>query len=197
MSFKIGLLLYYVTRVFGTLSARFWTFVIGAYLKEKSANCGSVAAYGYSRFIHVGGLTIGMNNHINFGAYWLCEGGLTIGDNCHFGKNCTIYTRNHNHKGAAIPYDDTNINRPVNIGDNVWIGTNVTILPGATIGEGAIIGAGSVVHGTIPPFAIMGAPGPTQLGERDREHYAAMLEARQFGGAGGKVVTYPKKDVAR
>ena len=36
------------------------------------------------------------------------------------------------------------------------IGSNVTILPGTTIGEGAIIQAGAVVHGEIPPCAIVG-----------------------------------------
>ena len=82
----------------------------------------------------------------------------------------------------------------MSIGDNVWIGTNVTILPGTQIGEGVIIGAGSVLHGKIPAFAIMGAPGPKQLSERDRDHYFAMLEARQFGGSGGKLVSYPKEE---
>ena len=56
----------------------------------------------------------------------------------------------------AIPYDETFKYKDVVIGDFVWIGSNVTILPGTTIGEGAIIQAGAVVHGEIPPCAIVG-----------------------------------------
>lgn len=61
--------------------------------------------------MNVRGLTIGDNVHVNFGANWICDGGLAIGDNVHFGPNSTIYTRNHNTRGTALPYDTENIAR--------------------------------------------------------------------------------------
>lgn len=185
----LGLLLFLVTRIYARFQTWFWDWSTTSYLYKKALSCGSVRVYGYGRFINVHGLSIGENVHINVGAYWVCDGGLTIGDHTHIAKNCTIYTRNHNYHGNAIPYDDTNIPKPVHIGVNVWIGANVTILPGAHIGEGAIIGGGSVVYGRVAPFAIMGAPGPKQIAERDRKHYEIMMRRKQFGGSGGKLLS--------
>ena len=47
-------------------------------------------------------------------------------------------------------YPGTELDRPVEIGDDVWIGTNAIILAGSKIGTGSIIGAGSIVKGEIP-----------------------------------------------
>jgi acetyltransferase-like isoleucine patch superfamily enzyme len=193
---KIGLILYYITRIFAKLSTRFWTFVVTSYLQNKSKSCGTLHVHGFSRIMNPQFLEMGENITININAYWVCDGGIKIGDNAKIARNCTIYTRNHNHKGIALPFDHTNNMRPVVIGDNVWIGTNVTILPGTVIGDGAIIGAGSVVFGKIPPLAIMGAAGPIKVAERDREHYYDLLEKRHFGGLDGKLITYPKNDIA-
>ncbi|MEP2735221.1 MAG: acyltransferase [Erythrobacter sp.] len=184
----IALPLYYATRVWALIQRKFLQWTIGAFLEHKCKSFGSVGIYGTGRFVNVGGLSIGDNVHVNYGANWVCDGGLTIGDNCHFSSNCTIYTRNHNARGTALPYDDENIPRPVTIGRNVWIGANVTIAPGTEIGEGAIIGAGSVVHGKVPAFAIMGAAAPIAIGERDKEHYADLEAKGHYGGPGGRLV---------
>lgn len=180
--------LYYFSRIWARFSCWFWQWVTSAYLNHESKSCGSVRINGRGRFANVAGLSIGRNVHVNFGANWVCSGGLTIGDNVHFSSNCTIYTRNHNSRGRALPYDDENISRPVNIGRNVWVGVNVTILPGAQIGEGVIIGAGSVVHGTVPSFAIIGASAPVTISERDRDHYADLDRKGSYGGPGGRLV---------
>lgn len=184
----LGLALYYLTRVWAKFAQKFWRWSIGAFLDRKAKSCGSVQSHGYGRFVNVGGLSAGQNIHLNAGAHWVCDGGLTVGDNCHFGPNSTIYTRNHNTRGTALPYDDTNIARPVSIGRNVWVGANVTILPGTQIGEGAIIGAGAVVHGEIPAFAILGAAAPATIASRDTEHYQELDRKGHYGGAGGKLV---------
>ena len=41
------------------------------------------------------------------------------------------------------------------IGHDVWIGHRALILSGARVGHGAVIGAGSVVHGKVPPYAVV------------------------------------------
>jgi acetyltransferase-like isoleucine patch superfamily enzyme len=184
----LGLALYYVTRVHARFARRFWQWTIGTYVKSSSKSCGSVKIYGHGRFINLGGLSIGENVHVNYGATWVCDGGLTIGDNVHFSFNSTIYTRNHNANGRALPYDDENIARPVFIGRNVWIGANVTILPGARIGEGVIVGAGAVVHGEVPDFTILGAAAPVAIASRDQSHYADLDAKGHYGGEGGKLI---------
>lgn len=185
---SLGLFLYYATRLRARIAQKFWRWVLGSFLKRNARSCGSIRVNGYGQFSNVSGLTIGNNVHVNYGANWVCDGGLTIADHVHISSNCTIYTRNHNSRGTALPYDDTNIARPVTIGRNVWIGTNVTILPGARIGEGAIIGAGAVVHGEVADFAIIGAAAPVEIGQRDREHYAELARQGRYGGASGKLV---------
>ena len=132
---RIAVALYYLTRVWAFLSRRFWQWVIDAYLRRNCKSYGSMSVYGHGRFANVSGLSVGQNIHVNFGPNWVCDGGLTIGDNVHISSNCTIYTRNHNTRGRALPYDDESIPRPVSIGRNTWIGVNVTILPGTQIGE--------------------------------------------------------------
>jgi len=185
---RLAVFLYYFTRIHARISLRFWRWINSGYLKRASKTCGTIRVNGQGRFANVHGLVVGNNVHVNFGANWVCDGGLTIGDNVHISSNCTIYTRNHNSRGRALPYDQENLPRPVTISRNVWIGTNVTILPGSQIGEGAIIGAGAVVHGEVPPFAIYGAAAPVQIGERDREHYAALEKNRMYGGASGVLI---------
>jgi acetyltransferase-like isoleucine patch superfamily enzyme len=109
------------------------------------------------------------------------NGPLTIGDNFHAGSGCEIITAHHNYdNGDAIPYDDTFINEPVEIGDNVWFGINVTVLDGVSIEEGAVIQAGSVVTDDIPRGAIAGGHPATVFGERDMNHYEAMKSAGNF-----------------
>lgn len=70
---------------------------------------------------------------------------VNIGDNTIIAWDCTIMDRDY-HKLMT----DTEIAKPVNIGENVWIGCNVTILKGVTVGDGAVIAAGSVVTKDVP-----------------------------------------------
>lgn len=128
--------------------------------------------------IFKGNIKFGKNNHFN-GAKLYGQGGISIGDNFHSAKNLIILTQNHNWKGDALPYDNTVIYKPVNIGDNVWIGLNVIILPGVTIGEGCIIQAGSVVSKSIPNCAIAGGNPVQVIKYRDLEHYKR-LKSNEF-----------------
>ena len=130
---------------------------------------------------------VGNNVHINRGAFIRANGGLLIGDNVHIGRNLVLYTVNHNYQGEALPYDHTNILKPVVINKNVWIGINVTIIPGITIGEGAIIGAGTVVSKDVPPLAIVGASPQQILKYRDKEHYRNLEQRQCYGGPSGVI----------
>lgn len=176
----LGLAVYAVFRTGTLLRNRVTQYGIESYLALRSKSCGSVRVTGHSHFACVHGLEIGQNVGINAGAYWVCDGGLKIGDNCRFGRNVTIYTRNHNYRGSALPYDETNVMRPVKIGDNVWVGINVTILPGAEIRDGAIIGAGCVIAGVVDKHEIRVAPKAEVLKSRDVAHYEKLLNAKQF-----------------
>lgn len=83
-------------------------------------------------------------------------GRVIIGDYVMMGRECFIYTYNHETSRTDIPMQnqDGTPERPVHIGNDVWIGSRVTILPGVTIGDGAIIGAASVVTKDVPPYSV-------------------------------------------
>ncbi len=122
-----------------------------------------------------------LGDHVNFnGAVFFGGGEVKIGSWFHSGEGLKIFTRNHNYKGEAIPYDDGFVLKPVTIGDCVWVGAYVILLPGTTIGDGAIIQAGSVVHGEIPPMAIAGGNPAKVFAWRDKEHYLRLKEAGRF-----------------
>lgn len=91
---RLGLILYFLTRFWDRAANRFWTFTLDSFLRHKAKSYGSVHFYGPSRVVNAQGLTAGSKIHVNLGAWWVCDDGLTIGDNCHFGKDSTIYTRN-------------------------------------------------------------------------------------------------------
>lgn len=114
-----------------------------------------------------------LGDNVNFnGLEVRGTGRVEIGRNFHSGPGVMIISSFHNYDGgAAIPYDDTNIERETIIGDNVWIGARVIILGGVTIGEGAIVQAGAVVVKNVPDCAIVGGNPAQQFKWRDREHY--------------------------
>lgn len=110
-------------------------------------------------------------------------GDCTIGSHCQFGHDVLIITANHDHAGGvAVPYGPAMVTRPVTIGECVWIGTRVTILPGTTVGEGAIIQAGAVVHGAIPPCAIVGGNPAKAFAARDSATYFRLKSEGKFTG---------------
>lgn len=122
-----------------------------------------------------------LGNNCNFNGMAVTGyGSVTIGDNFHSGHQCQIITSHHNYNGTRIPYDETDIIRHVEIGNNVWIGDRVMILPGVTIGEGAIIQAGSVVTTDIPALAIAGGHPAKVFKHRDTEHYERLKAEKKF-----------------
>ncbi|OOG68003.1 acyltransferase [Algoriphagus sp. A40] len=107
-------------------------------------------------------------------------GEVRIGKYFHSGYDCLIISSNHNYKGASIPYDSTNISKPVSIGDFVWMGSKVIVLGGVNIGEGAIIQAGAVVIKDVPPLGIAGGNPAVTFAFRDKTHFEKMKTERNF-----------------
>ena len=50
---------------------------------------------------------------------------------------------------------ESEVLRPITIGNNVWIGCRAIILKGVTIGEGAVVAAGAVVTKDVAPFMLV------------------------------------------
>lgn len=140
------------------------------------------AAYpGIVKILSPQNCTIGKGTVINADSVIHCIGGVTIGAYVHIGHGFCVYSSNHNYASEiAIPYDDTDILKPVEIGDCVWIGANVSIVPGIRIGEGVIVGMGSVVTCDIPAGAIVGGNPAKILGYRNMEVYARLKMEGKF-----------------
>lgn len=122
-----------------------------------------------------------LGKHVCFNGMSMSGNGIiNIGDYFHSGPGCQIITSFHNYEGDAIPYDNSFIDKDVNIGKCVWLGNNVIILGGVNIGEGAIIQAGSVVCKDIPAYAIVGGHPAVPFKYRDQKHYEKLKEEGKF-----------------
>ena len=130
---------------------------------------------------HPENLIIGDKTVISGDLFINALGGVEIGKYCHIAKGLTIYSHNHNWKSTlSIPYDGTNIKKPVTIGDCVWIGCNVTIAPGAKIGDGVIVSSGSVVFGEIPRCAIIRGNPAQIIGYSDIDTFDKLYKEGKF-----------------
>lgn len=117
-----------------------------------------------------------LGNNDNFNGMIISGNGkVVIGDNFHSGPACRMITSFHNYEGTAIPYDRSNIDKSIIIGDNVWIGHGVLILGGVKIEDGAIIQAGAVVVKDIPKYGIAGGNPASVFKYRDKDHYETLL----------------------
>lgn len=74
-----------------------------------------------------------------------CGRSVTIGTGCAISWDVVILDRDYHALDA-----DTEVCRPVTIGDDVWIGCRAIVLKGVTIGSGAVVAAGSVVMADVP-----------------------------------------------
>lgn len=147
-------------------------------IKKKAAKCGDG--------IYTGGKSYVTSNtylgkHVCFNGMAMSGNGkIVIGDYFHSGPGCQIITSFHNYEGEAIQYDNSFMDKDVNIGKCVWLGNNVIILGGVNIGEGAIVQAGSVVCKDIPAYAIAGGHPAVPFKYRNIEHYNKMEKENRF-----------------
>ena len=88
-------------------------------------------------------------------------GEISIGPNSMIGIGSVIVSSDHDYHNIKIPYyDNSEIPKPIYIGENVWIGAGSIVLGGSVIGAGSVVAAGSVVHGKFPKNSlIVGVPG--------------------------------------
>lgn len=124
---------------------------------------------------------VSVGDYCNFNGMRISGGGkVTIGNYFYSGVECMILTENHNYEGDAIPYDNTNVLKNVNICDCVWFGNRVTVVGNVNIGEGAIIAAGAVVCKDVPECAIVGGNPAKVIKYRDKEHYFKLKAEGKF-----------------
>lgn len=122
-----------------------------------------------------------LGHHVNFNGMNISgKGNVKIGNYFHSGIENLMITQNHDYDtGDAIPYKGTT-HEDIEIGDFVWFGSRVTILPGTKIGDGVVVQAGSVVHGEIPPLAVIGGNPAKVFKYRDKEHFEKLLNEKKF-----------------
>ena len=154
------------------LQTNIWTF----YTKKKVKSVGLGLKVNYPS--HFSRQTIiGDDCHFN-GVRIVGSGTVYIGDHFHSGSEILIITQNHNYEMPnALPYDETDIPKNVQIGKNCWLGSRVTVLPGTIIEDGAVIQAGAVVFGKIPKCGVVGGNPWKIIKYRDIARYEE-LEAR-------------------
>ena len=85
---------------------------------------------------------------------------IDIGDDVWTGHHVYITDQNHGYEKVDLPISEqTQVERPVSIGDGSWLGAGVVVLPGATIGKHVAVGANSVVTGNLPDYCVaVGSP---------------------------------------
>lgn len=125
--------------------------------------------------------SIDATSHLKSNTFIECSGGVTIGRYFHTGRGLTIFSTNHNYQSEhAIPYDSTDLPRPVIIDDFVWCGSNVTIVPGVKVGEGAVLGSGAVITKDVPPHAVVGGNPAIVIKYRNVELFNKLKNESKF-----------------
>lgn len=106
-------------------------------------------------------LSIGDNTYIGDRTEIHAGKCIRIGNDCNISWNCTIIDRDY-HKLNS----ETEVMKPVTIGNHVWICQGATILKGVTLGDGCVVGAGAVVTKDVPPGCIV-AGNPARIIKED------------------------------
>lgn len=86
--------------------------------------------------------------HINHEASIVIGGDAVIGDDILISRAVKIFDSDF-HKVIDDDGNQTNLPKPMRIGNHVWIGLGAIILRGSQIGDGAVVSAGSIVMGKI------------------------------------------------
>lgn len=86
--------------------------------------------------------------HINHESSIIIGCDCKIGDDILISRDVKIFDSDF-HKVIDEEGNQTNLPKPMTIGNHVWIGLGAIILRGTQVGDGAVISAGSVVMGKI------------------------------------------------
>lgn len=165
--------------IINNLKRKFYNKYYKRRIESIAASCGKGLYVGGKSFVNT---KTYLGNKVSFNGMSIYgRGKVIIGDYFHSGTECQMITSFHNYdSGNAIPYDETFVDKDINIESCVWLGNNVIILGGVTIGEGAIIQAGSIVCNDIPKMAIAGGHPAKVFKYRDIEHYNILKKERSF-----------------
>lgn len=99
-------------------------------------------------YFEYGNIDLVGNVFINANCNFLDNEKITIKDGSMIGPNVTLTTVSH-YTDPKLRHN-SNIIKPINIGENVWIGAGAVIFPGVNIGNNSIIAANSVVNSDVP-----------------------------------------------
>lgn len=106
-------------------------------------------------FISIGDnaiLELGNGSYLNGQCKLICHTKISIGDGTIIADNVTIRDSDMH----TIVGKETEMSKPIIIGNHVWIGDGATILKGVTIGDGSIIAAKAVVTKDVPEGTLVG-----------------------------------------
>jgi acetyltransferase-like isoleucine patch superfamily enzyme len=109
---------------------------------------------------------VGARTSIGFHTFLYASSGITVGADCMIAPFVYLVDSDHGVRRDVLMNRQSNIARPIVIGDDVWIGAKAVVLAGVTIGQGAIVAAGAVVNQDVEPYAIVGGVPARKLGER-------------------------------
>lgn len=109
---------------------------------------------------------VGARTSIGFHTFLYASAGISVGADCMIAPFVYIVDSDHGVRRDVLMNRQTNVARPIVIGDDVWIGAQAVVLAGVTIGTGAVVAAGAVVTQDVEPYAIVGGVPARKLGER-------------------------------
>lgn len=97
-----------------------------------------------------------------------CSADVRIGDGCHVGRNCQIFTHDHDTKRRDVPILEGPVSTAgVDVGDDVMLYSDVVLLPGTHIGTGAVIAVRSVVTKDVAPYQIVAGVPARPIAQRE------------------------------
>lgn len=111
-------------------------------------------------------VSVGDRTTIGFHTFIYASEAITIGEDCMIAPFVYIVDSDHGVAAGSRMNRQSNIARPVVIGDDVWVGAQAIILAGSLIGDGAVVAAGSVVNGVVAPGTIVGGVPARELSKR-------------------------------
>ncbi|MDY0193554.1 MAG: CatB-related O-acetyltransferase [Aliarcobacter butzleri] len=148
---------------------KIWLFLnkIHVYKKPKLSRYEELKAkYNIGKHSYAGRDIVVSNQKTKIGKYTSIANGVYLGTSQHPTNFLTTHPMAYS-ESAEYLYGDlkvessyildiSNINTPVEVGNDCWIGTKTIIMDGVKIGHGAVIAAGAVVTRNVPPYAIVG-----------------------------------------
>jgi maltose O-acetyltransferase len=94
------------------------------------------------------------------------RGDVSLGPHLTMGPRCMLITGDQEVRSRRPLREQSNLHRPIRIGEDVYLGAHVMALPGVTIGDGAVVGAGSEASRDVEPRTIVAGNPIREIGRR-------------------------------